>query len=133
MTQPTAVSVRRVDRENDLASDIRQAETVAKLLDSQFSVAGISFGIDAIAGLVPVVGDAITTMIGFYPIFLAKKHNLGRVVIGRMLLNLGIDFATGLVPVVGDAVDIMHKANLKNLALLKKAAAKKHGAALIGP
>jgi hypothetical protein len=120
------VEVRRTEpTTTNLATDIARAETIAKLMDSQFEIAGIKFGADALIGLIPVAGDAITTIIGMYPLMIARKHNLGGVVIGRMLLNLGIDFAVGSVPLLGDAFDVWSKANLKNVALLKKAAEKR--------
>jgi hypothetical protein len=124
--QAIPVDVRRVESPvSELEADIARAEMIAKLMDSQFDLGGFKFGADAIVGLVPVVGDAVSFAVGMYPVFLARKHGLGRVVIGRMLMNLGIDFVAGAVPVIGDAIDVLHKANLKNLALLKKALDKR--------
>ena len=82
--------------------------------------------LDTLVGLIPVVGDTINTVIGFYPILIAKKHGLGKMVIARMALNLGLDWAAGLTPVVGDAADTLIKIHIRNVALLKQAAAKKH-------
>lgn len=110
---------------SDLETDLRRAETIAKIMDAQFEIAGVKVGADAIIGLIPVAGDAVSFFIGMYPVMLARKHGLGRIVIGRMLMNLGIDFVLGAVPVVGDFADVLHKANLKNLALLKQAAEKR--------
>lgn len=124
--QAIPVDVRRVPSARaELDADLARAEMIAKLMDSQFELGKFKFGADAIIGLVPVAGDAISFAIGLYPIFLARKHGLGRVVIGRMLMNLGVDFVVGAVPLVGDVADVFHKANLKNLALLKQAAAKR--------
>lgn len=108
-----------------LEQDLEIARVVAKAMDSSFQVAGIKFGLDSLIGLVPVAGDAITLAVGLYPIFLARKHGLGKVVIARMMANLGVDFVTGVVPVLGDAFDVLFKANLKNLKLLEDAAAKR--------
>jgi hypothetical protein len=108
-----------------LEQDLEIARIIAKAMDSSFSVGGIKFGLDAIIGLVPVAGDAVTLAIGMYPIFLARKHKLGKMVIGRMMANLGLDFVTGLVPFAGDAFDVLFKANLKNLKILEEAAAKR--------
>lgn len=118
------VDVRRVPSARaELDADLARAEMIAKLMDSQFQLGTFKFGADALIGLVPVAGDAISFAIGLYPVFLARKHGLGRVVVGRMLMNLGVDFVVGAVPLVGDIADVFHKANLKNLALLRKAAA----------
>ncbi|MBC7782605.1 MAG: DUF4112 domain-containing protein [Burkholderiales bacterium] len=126
MMEATRVNVRRVDRPvGELAADIQRARAMAKLMDSQFEVAGVKFGMDSLIGLLPVAGDAVSFAIGLYPILIARKHGLGRVVVGRMLLNLGVDFLAGAVPVVGDVVDVMVKANLKNVELLERAAEKR--------
>lgn len=124
-TQRVTVNRAGAARPNTIEQDIEIARVVAKAMDSSFEVGGIKFGLDAIIGLVPVAGDAITLAIGLYPIFLARKHKLGKLVIMRMMANLGVDFITGVVPVVGDAFDVLFKANLKNLKLLEDAAAKR--------
>ncbi|MDB5326664.1 MAG: hypothetical protein JWM57_2233 [Phycisphaerales bacterium] len=108
----------------DLAADLRRAEVFAKLMDSQFDVGGVKVGLDALVGLIPVAGDAVSALIGLYPLYLARKHGLGKIVMGRMLMNLGVDFLAGSVPVAGDLLDVFVKANLKNVELLKKAAAR---------
>lgn len=106
-------------------ADLNRARRLAVLLDSKFELAGIRFGLEGIIGLFPVVGDTISTAIGFYPIYLAQRHKLGTGVKVRMAANLALDWAIGLVPVIGDFFDVAFKANLKNLALLEAAIARK--------
>jgi len=113
----TGVSPREV-----FAQDLQIARAISRLLDSQFEVGGVKFGLDAILGLIPVAGDLISTAIGLYPIHLARKHRLGRLVVLRMLANLGADFLIGAVPLAGDAFDVFFKAHLKNYKLLESAA-----------
>jgi hypothetical protein len=108
-----------------LEQDLVVAATIAKLMDSQFQLGPVKFGLDSLIGLVPVAGDAASFVIGMYPIYLARKHRLGALLVSRMFLNLGADFITGAVPVVGDVLDVAFKANLKNLRLLQDAAAKR--------
>lgn len=122
------VTARRVSFDPDeLARDIEKADQIAQLMDAKFGVGGVRFGLDTLVGLIPVVGDTINTIIGVYPILVAKKHGLGKVVIARMALNLGLDWAAGLTPVIGDAADTLIKIHIKNVALLKQAARKKRG------
>lgn len=109
----------------DLEADLATARRLATLMDAEFEIAGFKFGLDAVIGLVPVVGDALSTLVGLYPIHVAQKHGLGRALQLRMAANLAIDFALGATPIVGDAADAMFKAQLKNLELLEKAAAKR--------
>jgi hypothetical protein len=89
-----------------------------KLLDRQFSVAGLNFGIDSVIGLVPVVGDLITGALGFYLIQEARRHGLSKFTLARMYTNWGIDVTVGAIPVVGDLFDLAFKSNTKNLRLL---------------
>lgn len=128
----TQVQVRRVSKApSTLEQDIVFAETLARLLDSQFQMGTVRFGMDALLGLIPVIGDAISLAMGLYPAAIARKHGLGKTVVARMLLNLGVDFVVGSVPLIGDAFDVFNKANLKNLKLLKRAAEKKQTRHLI--
>ena len=78
------VDVRRKDDVLDFNADLQRAKILARLLDSEFSLAGVRFGLDAIVGLVPVVGDTVSFIAGIYPIHLARKHKLGRAVELRM-------------------------------------------------
>src|SRR5687768_10737296 len=111
--ETVTVNVRRAEGtggaarpEPDLDVDLERARKLATLLDSQFSIAGIPFGLDAIAGLFPVVGDTLTALAAMYPIWVARRHNLGKTVQARMALNVFADWAVGSVPVIGDLVDV---------------------------
>jgi hypothetical protein len=104
------------------------AETVdalrrwAVLLDSYFRLPGtpIRFGLDAILGLVPGLGDLSTPVFAALILVHAVRMRLPLVVQARMVLNAGIDMVLGLVPLLGDVVDVAWKANLRNLALLER-------------
>jgi hypothetical protein len=104
-----------------LEVDLARAHKLAYLLDAQFSLAGVKFGLDAIVGLVPVVGDTLTAIAALYPIWVAHRHNLGKTVQARMAVNVGMDWLAGSVPVIGDVIDVAYKSNLKNLKLLESA------------
>lgn len=101
-----------------------KCDGVAKLkkleqrLDRRFSVFGIQFGTDAIIGLVPVLGDIVTSATGLYIIHQSGKLGASKAAITRMLINWSIDTAVGLIPVVGDLFDIAFKSNTKNVKLL---------------
>ena len=127
--ETVTVNVRRVGEagwaEPDLSVDLERARKLATLLDSQFSVAGVQFGLDAIVGLVPIVGDTLTALAALYPIWVARRHNLGKTVQARMALNVLADWAAGSIPVIGDIIDVTYKANLKNLKLLERAAERR--------
>lgn len=75
--------------------------------------------VDPVLGLlVPGIGDALGTVLGFSVIHAALRRRLPPVVIARMLLNLALDAVFGAVPLLGDVFDFVHQANKKNLDLL---------------
>ena len=92
------------------------------LLDSQFRVPGtnIRFGLDAIVGLIPGIGDISTPVFAALLLLQGVRMRLPIVVQARMVLNAAIDMLVGFVPILGDLVDIGFKANLRNLALLER-------------
>jgi hypothetical protein len=94
----------------------------AVLLDSAFRIPGtrIRFGLDAIVGLFPGLGDLATPVFALLLLLHAFRMRLPAVVQARMVLNSALDMAMGLVPILGDAADIGFKANLRNLALLER-------------
>lgn len=128
--ETVTVNARRVGeapRPLDLVADLARARKFAYLMDSQFSVAGVQFGLDALVGLIPGIGDTLTALASIYPIWIARKHDLGTNVQVRMAVNVLIDWLPGLIPVVGDLIDVAYKANLKNLKLLERAAERRRG------
>jgi hypothetical protein len=98
----------------------------AVLLDSQFRVPGtnIRFGLDAIIGLIPGLGDVSTPVFAGLLLLQGVRMRLPLVVQARMVLNAALDMLLGFVPVLGDLADIGFKANLRNLALLERHATR---------
>jgi hypothetical protein len=94
----------------------------ADLLDSAFVVPGTSvrFGLDAVIGLVPGIGDLATPAFTVLLLLTGLRMRVPLVVLARMALNAGFDALVGLVPVAGDLADIAYKANLRNLNLLER-------------
>lgn len=93
---------------------------IAKVMDEAVTIPNTNFkvGLDALLGLLPVVGDLGSAAIGAYLLRAAARLNVPTVVIARMLLNLLIDAAIGMVPFVGDYLDVLYKANAKNARLI---------------
>jgi hypothetical protein len=106
----------------DRSRALAEVEAIAWLLDNSIPVPGTGgrrFGLDAIIGFVPVVGDLVSGGIGLFVVWRASRFGLPRVVVARMLANAAIDMAVGAIPVVGDAFDLWFKANTRNLALMR--------------
>lgn len=103
-------------------ADLDALRRWATLLDSAFRVPGtrIRFGVDAIIGLVPGLGDLSAPVFAAVLLVTGFKMGLPAVVQARMVFNAGLDMLLGLVPLLGDLVDVAWKANLRNLALLER-------------
>jgi hypothetical protein len=101
---------------------IARLEALAQLLDVAFIMPGtnIRYGIDGLIGLIPVVGDLITTAISLWIVREARALGAPWHVTARMLGNVAIDGTIGLVPLAGDAFDVMFRANMRNIRLLRR-------------
>src|SRR3954451_24658983 len=82
----------------DLEVDLRRARSLANWLDTKFELFGVRFGLDGIVGLVPVVGDELGGLAGLYPVYVAKRHNLGRTVRLKTGMNLLVEWLIGITP-----------------------------------
>ena len=107
--------------------ELRLLDTLADLLDSRFVIPGtnIHFGLDGVLGLVPVIGDILSAFISLYLIQRASRLGLSPWLKARMLWNVALDTAVGAIPIVGDAFDVGFKSNKRNMALVRKALAKR--------
>ena len=114
--------------DKQLAGTPSQAETLARLdalsrlLDNAFVLPGtnIRFGLDGIIGLVPGIGDLVTTALSSYIIWEARRLGLPGWKIARMIGNVAFDAAIGIVPLLGDAADVLFKANRRNMRILRE-------------
>jgi hypothetical protein len=99
---------------------LRRMDLVAKVLDAAFVLPGTNrkVGIDAIIGLVPGVGDVVTTLLSTYIIWEARNLGLSRLALGRMLTNLAIHATIGTIPVIGDIFDALFRVNQRNMRIV---------------
>jgi hypothetical protein len=104
------------------ASHLAQLRQWAVLLDSAFKVPGlpVRFGLDAIIGLVPGVGELTTPAFTMLLLVTGLRMRVPLLVLARMVLIAGVDVLIGLIPILGDITDIGWKANLRNLQLLER-------------
>lgn len=98
-----------------------ESALLARVLDDIFTIPGTSIGVgvDGLLGLVPGVGDGLTTALASTMLLDAVRRRVPVSVLSRMALNLLIDTALGWLPFLGDAADFAHRANRKNYALLR--------------
>lgn len=97
-------------------------EAVGNLLDMAFIVPGtnVRYGIDGLIGLVPIVGDIITTALALWVVREARALGAPRYLVARMLANVAVDGVVGAVPLIGDAFDVAFKANVRNIRMLQR-------------
>ncbi|MBC7965233.1 MAG: DUF4112 domain-containing protein [Fuerstia sp.] len=100
--------------------DLEHLKLLARLMDSAFEIPGLRmrFGLDAILGLLPGVGDLVASLVSLYILQEAQRRGVSRVTLTRMSANILIDWLVGSIPLAGDAFDVVWKSNQKNVALL---------------
>ena len=101
---------------------LKRLDALAKLLDIAFILPGtkIRYGFDGIIGLIPVVGDLIATALSLWLVREARALGAPWHVTARMLGNVAIQGVVGTVPVAGDAFDVLFRANMRNVRLLRR-------------
>jgi hypothetical protein len=131
LAMPRARPVRAIPRKeergerlsaDELARIQATIEQLSRWMDSIFELPLLRwrFGLDAIIGLIPGLGDAATTMVSLYILTLASRSGVPKITLARMGLNVAIDFVLGSLPLVGDVFDVWWKANQMNAALLRE-------------
>jgi len=102
--------------------DLERLRLVAKLFDAAFAIPGTKwrFGIDALFGLVPGLGDIAGALVGVYALRVARNLRVPQVVQLHMLMNIALDALIGMIPILGDLFDFAFQAQTRNLALLDR-------------
>jgi len=93
---------------------------IATWLDDRFEIHGTSirFGLDALIGWIPGIGDALAALASLFLVFAAWKRGAARITVVRMMLNLAIEDTLGAIPIIGDVAHVAWKANRRNYNLL---------------
>jgi hypothetical protein len=101
---------------------LKDIELLAKLMDSQFKVPGtnIRFGLDAIVGLIPGVGDLSTFAVSGYMLLIMARNGASGYLLARMVVNVVVDTIIGAIPFLGDIFDFAFKANIRNMKLMQE-------------
>jgi Domain of unknown function (DUF4112) len=101
---------------------LNRIRRLSYLMDSSFRIpfVGWKVGLDPILGIIPGVGDLLSTAVSLYIVSLAIRFKLPITKVIQMLLNVGIETLLGIVPVLGDIFDAYYKSNIRNLEILEK-------------
>jgi hypothetical protein len=115
---------------SDPLSVRRRIEVLERLLEGlvEIPVLRRKVGLDAIAGVVPVVGDLLTAGLGLYLVWEARNLGLPKWQLWRMAANVGFDSLIGAVPVAGDLFDLLYRSNTRNLRIIRKHLDRHHPA-----
>ena len=120
---------------NDTKLELRQVkideglDNLSHYLDGLFRVPGTTwrFGLDSLVGLVPNVGDTLTSFASFYILLAGVRYGVPKITLLRMAFNIALDYVVGIVPFIGDAFDFFWKSNKQNMDLIRTRATGKTG------
>lgn len=117
-----AMDVGQVTHDATRDRKLAELDRLSRLLDSEWRIPGLGlrFGVDAVAGLIPGIGDAATGLVSAWIIFTAWRLGATHGIMGRMIANTVIDTAVGAIPLAGSVFDLFFKANNRNMALLRR-------------
>jgi Domain of unknown function (DUF4112) len=99
---------------------VHVASLLSNILDNQFKLFGLRFGVSAIIDLIPGLGDILDVLLSSYIVWVAIRMHIPKTKIAQMVWNIFFSFLIGLIPVIGDAAYIFYKPNSRNLAILKR-------------
>ncbi|MFN3864438.1 MAG: DUF4112 domain-containing protein [Erythrobacter sp.] len=122
------IIARQLPTGTDAAAVRARVTAMEQLLERSLVIPGINMpiGLDVIIGLVPVLGEIITTAMGAYIIWEARNLGMSRWQLARMGANVLFDTAIGAIPLVGDAADALFRSNSRNLKIILRHIEKHH-------
>jgi Domain of unknown function (DUF4112) len=93
---------------------------IAALLDDMWRIPGthIRFGLDALIGWIPGIGDAMAGIASCVIVFASWRRGAKSITLARMIANILLEMTLGAIPLVGDVFHIVWKANRRNYRLL---------------
>ena len=96
---------------------------LSERLDNSIKIPGTNqkIGIDAIIGLIPILGDFIGVIFSTYIMYSGIKMGVSSKIVKKMAINIAIEFILGSIPIIGDIFDALWKANKRNVELIEKA------------
>ena len=96
-------------------------DNLSRYLDGMFRIPGTGwkFGLDALVGLIPNVGDTLTMFPSFYILIAGVRYGVPKITLLRMAFNIGLDYVVGMIPFVGDLFDFVWKSNKQNMDLIR--------------
>ena len=96
---------------------------LSERLDDSIKIPGTNqkIGIDAIIGIIPILGDFIGAIFSTYILYSGIKMGVSSKIVKKMAINIAIEFIIGSIPIIGDIFDALWKANKRNVELIEEA------------
>lgn len=106
---------------DDEAKILKSVRTRAHYLDNSVKIMGLNFGLAALLGLIPGIGDFADVILSVVLVLCkARQAKPPKAVMAKMVFNCALAGAVGFVPIVGDIVVGMLKPNSRNAFLLEE-------------
>ena len=96
---------------------------LSERLDDSIKIPGTNqkIGIDAVVGIIPILGDFIGVIFSVYIMYSGIKMGVSSKIVKKMAANIAIEFIIGSIPIIGDIFDALWKANKRNVELIEEA------------
>jgi hypothetical protein len=103
------------------AKNLKLIALFSKWMDTKFRIpkTSITFGLDAILGFIPGLGDLVATSFSIIIFALILKEGVPFKTALKMMFNLVFDTIFSTIPILGTIFDVSFKANMRNLTLLE--------------
>lgn len=108
--------------EMETPAELVWLDRTADILDNKFRLPGTDFrfGVDAVMGLIPYVGDIMTVVIGGGMIITMYRKGASGKLVMKMLSNVALDAMVGTIPLLGDIFDFRYRSHRRNVNLMKE-------------
>jgi hypothetical protein len=103
----------------DVRTHLKYARILTELLDTQWNILGIRFGLDPVFDLIPGA-EILPSLLSLYLVWIAINLHLPNVKILAMIGRICFDFVLGAIPWLGTIFDLFYKANVKNLKVIEQ-------------
>jgi hypothetical protein len=106
---------------NDEQEKLQRLKMLSELMDSKFEgPLGIRFGLDGLVGLIPFVGDIVTSIVSFSILVSAAQLGATPSTLMRMAGNILVENLIDIIPFLGNLFDFWWQSNNRNLRILEQ-------------
>lgn len=106
---------------NDTREKVDRLKRIAGWMDNEFRLGPfrVPVGLDPLLGLIPGLGDFLSSLVGIWIIGEATSLGVSRTAVFRLLLTVAADLGFGSIPLLGDIWDFSYKSNKKMIEIIE--------------